>query len=88
MSCQTGRGVQALAWREGGRETLTWRAKSPFPAILLEVAGVELGYLHDVHIQILEHEDGPFSGNQTIAFFRNYGGFEGQLVPVEHNHSE
>lgn len=42
-------------------EKVVGKANSPFPTILLEVAGVELGYPHDVHIQILEHEDGPFS---------------------------
>lgn len=49
--------MHALAWREDCWEILTWKAKSPFPAILLKVAGAELGCLHDAHIQLLEQED-------------------------------
>lgn len=46
MSSQPGERVQALTWREGCWETLTWKARSPFPTISLEVAELELAGLH------------------------------------------
>lgn len=53
--------MQAWVWKEACWQPLTWKARSSFPIVSLEGAGLELGCLRDVHIQFLEHADGPFS---------------------------